>query len=126
MFEIILLAYLTFRNSMRAKLKGLNPILWGFLTVVSFLSALFIGCLVVVLAFCADVIDVNSLSSKDPEVRAAVSKQLVDTLNANPLHVLTIELFAIGGYLLIRYILDNKPDKKTPEIHWSDRLGENR
>jgi len=126
MFEIILLTYLTFRNSMRAKLKGLNPVLWGGLTVIAFLSALFIGFAIVVFGFCADIVDINALSSKDPEVRTAITQQIVEVVNNNPLHILTIELFAIGGYLLIRYLLDNKPDKKTPEIHWTDRLGENR
>jgi hypothetical protein len=38
--------------------------------------------------------------------------------------VATIEIFGIGGYLLIRYILDKKPGKKEPEAHWMDKLGE--
>jgi hypothetical protein len=126
MFEIILLAYLSFRNSVRARVKGLNGWVWGAVTVVSFLSALCIGCLIVVFNFCADSVNVNDLSSTNVQVRARVTQQLVEVLNANPLHVLTIELFGIGGYLLVRYILDRKPNKKTPEIHWMDKLGENR
>lgn len=126
MFEIFLLVYLAFRNSVRAKAKGLNNWVWAGVTVVSFLTSLFIGCFIVVFNFCADKVNLDQLTSTDPLVRAAGSKELIDVLNANPLHVFTIELFGIGGYLLIRYILDNKPDKKQPEVHWTDRLGENR
>jgi len=126
MFEIILLAYLSFRNSVRARLKGLNGWFWGGITVVSFLAALFLGCLIVVFNFCAKSINLDQLSSQDPKIRAIASKQLVEVLNANPLHVLTIEIFGIGGYLLIRYILEKKPNKKQPDVHWMDRLGENR
>ena len=120
MFEIILLTYLSFRNSVRARIKGLNVWFWGVV------SALCVGCMVVVFNFLDDTVNINDLSSTDLEVRSKVTKQLVEALNANPLHVLTIELFGIGGYLLIRYILEKKPNKKEPEIHWMDRLGENR
>lgn len=126
MFVIILLVYLAFRNSARAKAKGLNGILWAGITVLSFFTTLFIGCMIVVFNFCADKVNLDLLASTDPETRAMVTKQLADALNSNPLHSLTIELFGIGGYLLIRYILDRKPEKKQPEVHWTDRLGENR
>ncbi len=126
MFEIILLAYLAFRNSVRAKLKGLNSLFWAVMTVISFLFTLFVGCLIVVFNFCADAVNLEQLSSTDPNIRAVASKQLVEVLNSNPLHVFTIELFGIGGYLLIRYILERKPNKNQHEVHWTDRLGENR
>jgi hypothetical protein len=82
--------------------------------------------MIVVFNFCADKVNLDLLASTDPETRAMVTKQLADALNSNPLHSFTIELFGIGGYLLIRYILDRKPEKKQPEVHWTDRLGENR
>jgi hypothetical protein len=41
----------------------------------------------------------------------------------HPLHMVTIELFGIGGYLLIRYLLERKPGKKEPEVHWMDKMG---
>jgi hypothetical protein len=126
MFEIILLVYLAFRNSVRAKTKGLSGWFWASMTIISFLSTLFIGCLVVVFNFCADAVNLDQLSSTDIAVRTAASKQLVEVLNANPLHVITIELFGLGGYLLVRYILDKKPNKIQHEVHWTDRLGENR
>ncbi|MBL7692654.1 MAG: hypothetical protein JNM41_13770 [Flavipsychrobacter sp.] len=126
MFEIILLTYLSFRNSVRARIKGLNAWFWGGVTAVTFISALCVGCMVVVFNFLADTVNINDLSSTDLEVRSRVTKQLVEALNSNPLHVLTIELFGVGGYLLIRYVLEKKPNKKETEIHWMDRLGENR
>lgn len=115
MFEIILLVYLSARNSARAKRKGLNGVMWGLITAASFLATLIIGTFVVVFGFCADKINTAAMSSADPKVRAMLTQQLVKLLNDNPLHLITIELFGIGGYLLIRYILDRKPDVKEPE-----------
>lgn len=126
MFRIIVLGYLAYRNSIRARQKGLNGWLWAAATVIAFFSALCIGCLIVVFYFCADSINIDMLSSPDASIRAAASEQAIAVLNDNALHLLTIEMFGLGGYLLIRYILDKKPNKKEPEVHWTDKLGENR
>lgn len=123
-FEIILLAYLAYRNSVRAKLKGKNPVLWAIVTVVAYFTTLMIGGFVVIFNFCKDIVDLKQLSSLDVAAREAASQQLVRALAGNPLHVLTIELFGIGGFLFVRYILDRNPDKKEPEVHWMDRMGE--
>ena len=123
MFEVVLLVYLAYRNSVRAKLKGANGLTWGVITAVAFLAALVVGGMVVIFNFCADSVNIQQFSSADPKIRMAASNQLMAALNNNPLHLITIELFGIGGYLLIRYILDKKPDKKEPEIHWMDRMG---
>lgn len=125
MFEIILLAYFSYRNNVRARAKGLNGVLWGILTAFSFITMLFIGSMVVIFGFYGDMINMDMLASTDPKVRADVSAQLVDMLGHNELHMLTIEVFGIGGYLLIRYILEKKPAKKNPQIHWMDKLEEN-
>ncbi len=122
MFEIILLAYLSFRNSVRARVKGLNPWLWAGITILSFLAAFMVGSMIVIFNFCSDTVNLQLLSSMDPKDKELVTRQLIDTLNNNPLRMFTIELFGIGGYLLIRYILEKKPNKKTPEIHWMDKL----
>jgi hypothetical protein len=118
MFELILLVYLAFRNGVRA-----NPVLWGFITAGAFFSAMVIGFMLVVSWFCKDVIDLNVLPSLDPKAQEVAMQQLLLALSRNQLHILTIELFGIGGYLLIRFILERKPDKKEPEIHWMDRMG---
>lgn len=123
MFEIVLLGFLAYRNSLLAKVKGQNPVLWAFVTVAAFLVFMVIGGMFVIFTFCKDAINLNQISSFDPKQREAASQQLQQVLSANPLHMITIELFAIGGYLLIRYILDKKPDKKQPEVHWMDKMG---
>ncbi|GAA4467490.1 hypothetical protein GCM10023093_23520 [Nemorincola caseinilytica] len=123
MLQIFVVGYLAYRNSVRAKQKGVSGWLWAVATVMAFFSALFIGCLFVVFNFCTDSVNVDLLSSTDPAIRQAVSEQLRDVLSTNWLHVLTIQVFGIGGYLLVRYILERKPDKKEPEIHWMDKLG---
>ena len=54
-----------------------------------------------------------------------MAQQLLQSFEAKPLHLITMEVFGIGGYLLVRYILDKKPDKKEPEMHWMDKMGSN-
>jgi hypothetical protein len=125
MFEIILMGFLSYRNGVRAKLKGKNPLLWGFITLVAYLSCLMIGGLVVIFNFCGNQVNLSQLSSLDVKSREAASAQLIHVLSANPLHLVTIELFGIGGYLLVRYILERKPGKKEPEVHWMDKLENN-
>ena len=123
MFELILLVYLAYRNSVKAKLKGQNPVFWGFITVLAYLSAMVIGLMIVIYWFCKDALDVNAFSSLDVKTREVAAQRLVLALSGNQLHILTVELFGVGGYLLVRYILDKKPDKKEPEIHWMDKMG---
>jgi len=124
MFEIVFLAVLAYSNSLRAKKKGKSPVLWGFITVGAYMSALIIGLLVVIVNFCKDVVNINQLSSLDSSARDIVSQQLQQAISGNPLHLLTVELFGIGGFLLVRYVIDKNPDKKGPEVHWMDRMGE--
>jgi hypothetical protein len=124
MFEIVLIGYLSYRNSVRAKLKEQNPILWAFITVVAYLFFMFIGVFIVIFNFCKDAINLSLFSSSDAKTREAATQQLMQVFSANPLHMVTIELFGIGGYLLVRYILEKKPGKKQPEVHWMDKIGE--
>jgi hypothetical protein len=121
MFEIILLTYLAYSNSVRAKLKEANGFLWGFITVVAFLGGLIVGGFVVILNFCRDQVNLDQLSSSDVKIRMNATNQLRFALSDNPLHLITIEMFGIGGYLLVRYILDKKPGKKEPEVHIMDK-----
>lgn len=104
-------------------MKGLNSTVWAAATVVAYFTAMLVGCIVVCIS-CAGSIDMNLMSSPDPAVKEAVRQQLQDLLDNNWLHMFTIEFFALGGYLFIRYILEKKPNKKAPEVHWMDKLGE--
>lgn len=126
MLELVLIGYLAFRNSVRARQKGLNSFLWASITVICFLFAFSIGLGFVAVNFLSDTVNFQHLSSPDLKIRTEAAQQLVDNFSRNPLHYMTVELFGIGGYLLIRYILDRKPNKKQPEVHWMDKLGENR
>lgn len=123
MVQIFVVGYLAYNNSVRAKTKGVSALIWALATVLAFFSALIIGCLFVVFNFCADTVNVDLLSSTDPATRKVVSEQLRDVLSHNWLHMTTIHLFGFGGYLLVRYVLEKKPNKKEPEVHWMDKLG---
>jgi len=124
MFEIILVSYLAYSNNVRAKLKGVNGILWGAITAGAFFAAFILGGFVVIYNFCGDLVNIDAFSSPDVQVRTAAANQLMTVMNNNPLHLATIELFGIGGYLLVRYILEKKPGKKEPEVHWMDKMGQ--
>ncbi len=122
LFGLLLMIYLGYKNSLRAKLKGQNPTLWAVVTVVAYIATFVIGFGFVVANFCKDVINLNQFALLDQKAKEEAAQQLVGVLASNPLHFLTMEAFGIGGYLLIRYILERKPDKKEPEIHWMDRM----
>ncbi len=125
MIQLLVLVYLAYRNSVLAKEKALNGLPWAFYTVIAYFLGLFLGVFVVIFAFCKDSINLNQLSATDPKTREAATAQMVDAFSANQLNMLTVILFGIGGYLLVRYILDRKPGKKEPEIHWMDKMGSN-
>ncbi len=122
--SLILLVFLAYSNSVRAKLKGKKPLLWAFITVGAYFAAFIFGGMLVIFNFCKDTINFSQFSSLDPKSKQAVQDQMQAALTANPLHVLTIYLAGFGGYLLVRYIIDRTPDKKKPEVHWMDKMGE--
>ncbi|MFI5195807.1 MAG: hypothetical protein ACHQD8_01840 [Chitinophagales bacterium] len=126
--EIFLLFFLSYRNSVRAKLKGQNGLLWGVITAVFFIMFHTIGLYVVIALFCRNEVDMSILANSKSNFEA-VSKQLNDqvikALMDNPLREITVFLFALGGYLLVHYLIERKPDKKEPEVHWMDKMGKN-
>jgi hypothetical protein len=120
MFEIILLAYLSYRNGMMAKQKSQNVGAWVFYTVIAFLVTMMIGIIFVVTNFCKEV-SLDSLAAMDSKSRDAAAQQIVQVLYSKPLNLVTIELFGFGGYLFIRYLLEKKPGKNKPEVNWMDK-----
>ena len=124
MFELALIAYLSYRNGLRAKLKGKSAVSWGLATVGAYLVCMIIGLYIVIFAFCKDEINIDQISSLDRNVQKAAVQQVIDSFARNPIHLITVEFFGIGGYLLIRYLLDRTPNKKGPEVHWMDKMGE--
>ena len=122
-FDIVLLVYLAYKNNVKAKQKAQNGLAWAFITGVSFLATYFAGFFFVIVFFCRDVLKLSQLSAADYKTRQALAQQVGDAFASNPLHLITVEMFGLGGYLLIRYILDRMPDKKQPEVHWMDKMG---
>jgi predicted Co/Zn/Cd cation transporter (cation efflux family) len=104
----------------RARLKGQNGLLWAIITGCAFLAAYFIGIIFIVMFALKNKININPDSSKQQYQDAA--KQLTQEFINNPLLLFTVYFFGIGGYLLIRFIIDHKHDKNAKEIHWMDKL----
>ena len=121
--EIILLIYFCFRIVIKAKMKSLNPIVWSIYTIIAFLSAEFIGIIVVLVYFLKNKINISEYMPADDagseEVRE-LSIELADKLKheftQNPLLIVTIYFFGVGGYLLIRYLIDRKPIKDANKL----------
>ncbi len=124
MLQLLFLGILAWNNSIRAKRKELNPAAWAIYTVVAYFSCFVIGTMVVVFGFCRKDIDFNMFASPDEQVRAEASKMLEHVVLNNPLHSATLLAFSFGGYVLVRYLIDSKPEKKKPEVHWMDKMGE--
>ncbi len=123
MLQLIMAGLLAWNNSLRAKRKELNPVLWAVYTVIAFFVSFIIGSLFVIFVFCRNVIDFNMMSSQDEKVRQQAAKMLENAILSNPLHSFTLVLFSFGGYLFVRYLIDRKPGKKVPEVHWMDKMG---
>ncbi len=83
----------------------------------------------VLVAFYRDMLKPASSASLDlnAQINQAMEngKAIGVSMNEHPMQGLTILLFAFGGYLFIRYLIDRKPEKKQPEVHWMDRMNNN-
>jgi hypothetical protein len=124
-FSLLLLIFLSYRNGLKAKTKGLNGIVWGIITFFAIFITEMIGAAIVIFYFCRNIINVERLAT-DPSYKDTAVQQLGQEFINNPLDPITIILFGIGGYLIVRFILDKKPGKQDTPPHWSDKLGENR
>jgi hypothetical protein len=122
MIELILLSYLLFRNYLLAKSKDQKPVKWVLLTVLAYVMSSTFGAMIILSYFSGNAVDINKLVNMDLKARENIIETVI---YLNPLHLVTYILSGIGGYLLIRYILERKPDKKKPEVHWMDKLGDN-
>lgn len=97
MFEILLGIFCAYRNALLAKQKGQNTVVWVLITLAAFLVAYMIGAVALV-----------SVLYKGPYEQTA----MMEYLQTHPLLVTTVMFFGLGGYLLIRYILEKMPDAK--------------
>jgi hypothetical protein len=114
----LFIVYLAYKNGMRAKMKEKSAGLYAVLTVVMFFVGYMVGSIFVIY-FCRDLINFNRIS--DPAYMKEAQEILRQAFISNPLHPLTIELFGIGGYLLVRYILERIPVKKKNLPLWPDQ-----
>lgn len=93
--DFIICAFLSYRNGLLAKRKGQNIVVWVLITVVAFFLAYVIGAFIVVALF-----------YKGPFEQAALQAFMLE----NPLRVLTFMFAGIGGYMLIRRLLEKMPE----------------
>ena len=120
MLEIFFLGYLGFRNHARAKAKGLNGMAWAAYTAIAYLSAYFIGMMFVFLFALKNKIVMPNVGNKAQYEE--VAHQITQEFIANPLLLFSVYFFAFGGYLLVRYLIDQKPGKPEGPVHWMDKL----
>jgi hypothetical protein len=117
LFFLILYGYL---NNSRAKAKGLSGVTWAIYTAISFLIAYFMGVFVAVSAAIHGRFDLMANANRS-EIQGTVH-QVTEEFKSNPLLIFTIYLFGLGGYLLVRFLIDRKPGKPQEPLHWMDKL----
>ncbi|RYD57152.1 MAG: hypothetical protein EOP56_10150 [Sphingobacteriales bacterium] len=93
--DFILCALLSYNNGQLARRKGQNVVVWVLITIVAFFLAYVIGAMVLVALF-----------YDGPFTQDALQQ----FMTANPLRLLTYVFTGIGGYMLIRYLLERMPD----------------
>jgi hypothetical protein len=95
MVEIPLCIYFGYKINQLARQKDQNGVMWVVLTVFCFFLAYMFGMLLMMSLFYKGGNDVESLVK----------------FFANPVRMLTLYLSGTGGYLMVRYILERRPDK---------------
>ncbi|MCD6063843.1 MAG: hypothetical protein K0R82_1754 [Flavipsychrobacter sp.] len=107
--ELLLSIYFSYKNALIAKAKGLNTIIWVFLTLLAFLAGEFIAIAMVI-----------GLFYRGPFNQTAV----LEYLFTHPIHVIFIYFTAIGGCLLIRYILEKSQSTLPPKVEETEEESE--
>src|SRR6186997_2911998 len=91
MLLLLLLALLIYTNVRLAKSKGKNPVVWGIVTFVAFLTFYcMLGTVYLAIVY------------KGPFDR----ESLTSYLEHRPLAVIMLSMLGIGGVLLVRFILE--------------------
>lgn len=122
--EYFLLFYVSYKNSARAKLKGQNGILWAIITCIAFILIQAVGSAFVLIFYLKDRINFN-LMATDMKYKDEVKIQLLQEFSNNPWLSACFYGFGFGGYLVVRYILDQKNNKNIEKVHWTDRINNN-
>ncbi len=99
MFDLILIfliVYLSYQNGQLAKQKGKNTVVYVLLTIVAILMTTVLGAIIILIGY-----------------RGALTEEaLASYVQQRPLKVITMQFVSLGGYLIIRYILEQMPNKK--------------
>jgi hypothetical protein len=108
---LLLLALLSYRNGIRAQQRGLSPTRWTIFTVIAFICGLFVSAFILAVIILSRNPKIVDLATQNNQT--AITKYMTDNLGGNAM-VYSSLFFAggIGGYLLIRYLID-KNDLKS-------------
>lgn len=98
MFELLLSIFCSYRNAQLAKRKGQNTVVWVFITLVAYWICYSFGSALLIVA-----------TYKGP----FEPKAMVDFIYARPIMPITFMFMGLGGYLIIRYILEKMQDVKS-------------
>jgi quinol-cytochrome oxidoreductase complex cytochrome b subunit len=98
MLPLLLLILVIFTNARLASSKGLNPFLWTLISLVAFsLAYLFLGGIYLVMVY-----------------KGAYTKPAIEAwVQQNPLSVLFMLMLGVGGMLVVRYIIERNPGKRS-------------
>ncbi len=118
--ELFLLFYLGYKNNVRAKTKGLNGMIWAFFTGLSFLAGYLLGMIFIFMIVLRNKISIPADATRGQY--EGIAHQMTQEFVANPLLLFTLYFFGFGGYLLVRYLIDQKPGKNDGPVHWMDKL----
>jgi hypothetical protein len=97
---VLLVVFLAYKNNLLAKRKGQNSIVWVFITILAFFIGEIIGGMIMLLLFYKGEYTIEGLQA----------------FMTNPVRMLILPAAGMGGYLLIRYILERMPDVKQDNL----------
>lgn len=93
--EILLCGFLSYNIAKLAKLKGQNAVVWVIITIAAFFMFFFASSFV--MFFVKQPITVQDFTLY---------------LSQNMMAYFTLDFVGMGGYLLVRYILEKMPNQK--------------
>lgn len=109
MFLLLLIGYLIYRNAQLANAKDKNMFLWGLLTFIAIFITEGIGMVIIMLGYYPEF-----AAMQDPGKSQQVARSISEAISNNMLQSSFIMFCGVGGYLLIRYILERSAGGGTP------------
>lgn len=104
---LLILAYLTYNNALRARAFGLNSLRWSVATLMLFLLGIFLGSMVLGIILMSKNPQLYQLSLQGKQLE--VNNFLMDAFKQNNfLYSTLIFSGGFGGYLLVRFLIERK------------------